>query len=130
MREVRNLFVEHPKRPEPIELAVQEVIHWVDLDARGRWGVLGNAEKLKYIKRSMVQKLATELIERLEPFIVQDMCQKGEVYRVQVTLSDRGAYENWLPAERESGRRQGYKQGDEALRNRLPYGIDPDRVYE
>lgn len=126
----RNVFVPAPSRPEPIEFAVQEVIDWDDLGVRGKWGVLGDKEKLKYIRSRMVHELSAALLDRLEPFIVQHMSAEGEVYRIQVTLSDRGAYENWLPAERKEGQREGFKSGEQATRARLPHGINLDRIEE
>ena len=126
----RNLFVVTPKRPDPIEYAAEEIIPWHELGRHRKWGVLGNEHKLEYIKRCMVHKIAEALVEKLEPFIVQRDCEEGEAYRVQVTLSDRGAYENWLPMERKAGRREGFMQGEKAIKARLPHGIDLDRIEE
>lgn len=115
------LFYTPSKRPEPINLAVREVIPWRELE-HVRCS-MGTQEFAKYIKRRMCQKIAAELVERCAPFMVEDVTRDGQEYQIEIYLSDRGAYEHWLPQERRQGQQEGYKHAEKVLTDSLPYGL-------
>lgn len=128
MRAMADRFVyEVPKRPEPVRVVVEEAIDPFTL--RQLWNRPGEAEMLaKHVKRSMTNKLARYLMDECQVFEMPDLSRiRGDtVVRMEFTLHDAGAYQNWLPNERSAGRSEGRKQAVEAM----PYGFEPEQYYE
>src|SRR5688500_3305762 len=55
------------------------------------------------IKREMAQSLADHIIEKCTLIVEPERLKPGAVFSIEVTIDDRGTYENWLPVERRQG---------------------------
>jgi hypothetical protein len=86
----------------------------------------------QYLKKRMAVAIAEMMVEKCELFELPDIAalHHGVPIQMEVTVNDRGAYENLLPMEREHGRQEGVKEGRQRVLEALPYGIDPFRSEE
>jgi hypothetical protein len=128
--DLSKMFITEPKRPEPVTLVAEinvdeELIRLIQSD---------RTYAVNFIKRMLAQRLLDQITARCLPFDVEagldDFLYRRKPLRMEVTLADRGKYEHWLPIEREAGQREGFIDGEKAVRRRLPHGIDIDRTDE
>lgn len=119
-----SLVYTPPARPAPINV--------VAVFAPGRdeyefvWRKRKAADFAAFVRRQLASRVADILMEKCAPFVETNLENGTPSFRLEVFLSDRGAYENWLPVERKQGGAEAVKR----YKDRLPYGVDPDRIYE
>ena len=115
---IRNeLFQEKPTfLPKPMTLCVERVI--------SKWDILafeGNLHILRErIKSDLSHDLANNIIDKCQLIEFPEVFKEGAVVRLELSINDRGRYENWLPIARDEGKKEGIKQ---AIEN-LPYGLE------
>lgn len=114
--------VRHPERPEPINFAYRERVDFGDMrdptDPRERH------EHFERLKRNAANKLANHIAMHCKWFDMRDPLAGGDVVlQLELTIADRGAYENWLPNERGAGKREGYAAAMKQAAASLPYGL-------
>ncbi|WP_316875460.1 hypothetical protein [Ralstonia edaphi] len=119
---------EMPRRPKPIEIAIQEPLDYFDL-LRARES---RASFVAWAKGMMAAKLAKMIVEECQLFEVPDFAtlNRDPNLRLQFTINDKGSYTNWLPQEREEGKQEGFKSGYRRAIEKVPYGMEPDQYYE
>lgn len=120
----RSIVHTVPARPATINIVAIEDFgrdEWEYL-----WRRVPRGELAQEVRRRLARRVADLLMEKCEPFIQNNLANGVPQFRLEVVLSDRGAYEHWLPQERKQGRNEGI----EATKKRLPHGIDLDRLDE
>ncbi len=118
-----SFIQEIPKRPKSEVFAYE---HRIDpMEFRHMKDAPGYME---HLKRRMARSLADHIVEVCQLFEPPDVwdVERGLPIRMECTINDRGRYENWLPLERDEGRKEGRKRAIESL----PYGIEPGLYYE
>ncbi len=123
-----SVTFEMPRRPKPIEFAIEEPLHWLDVQL-SRTDPAVFMEKVKYM---MAARLAHEIVKNTQLFDVPNFSSShvAQVLRMEFTLNDKGSYVNWLPHEREEGKQEGWRAGYERSRSEIPYGMEPRQFYE
>lgn len=114
--------VHFPARPAPINFAYRER---VDLrDMRNPYDPKERHEHFERLKHHAADKLAQHIAAHCKWFDMPDPIAGGDlVLQLELTISDRGAYENWLPHERGAGKREGYATAMKQAAESLPYGL-------
>jgi hypothetical protein len=130
-KNLSKLIVAEPERPEPVTLMAQVNV----TDDLCRMVATSDRDyAVTLIKRELSRQLRDEIMKKCMPFDVEagldDFLYRRKPLRMEVTLADRGKYERWLPIEREAGQREGFIDGEKAVRRRLPHGINIDRTEE
>lgn len=114
--EVRN-----PDRPQPMNFAFRETVDHRqlsfcrDMDDRRRL--------FDDLKRRAAHALAQHIAKHCKWFDASPPTYGELAIQLELTISDRGSYENWLPVERQAGRREGREQALKQCAESLPYGL-------
>lgn len=131
-QDLNSLVCQQPQRPEPVTLVAQVDLDDIDWNFPSRAG--RRHQIIEQAKRELALQLLDGIIAKCFPYAIEaglaDFIDRKQPLRMEVTLHDRGSYEHWIPRERSEARREGYKDGAQAVRQRLPHGIDIDRVEE
>jgi len=120
--------IEVPQRPTPKTLRIDIPVHREARELARRFGDLTRWAKQE--KAYMVAKLAEALSKDLQLFSENDLMAARETISLELTLNDRGSYQNWLPHERSEGRNEGVKAERQRGERVTPYGMEPERYYE
>lgn len=116
--------IRRPARPEPTLFAFDEGVDQHELAiARRHEGQEGVDRLFERLKRKAAQRFAEHIANHCQWFEVKDAMSRELRLRLEVTLSDRGSYENWLPVAEHRGRHLGWKQAMQACTESLPYGM-------
>lgn len=124
---IAELIYEPPKRPISETFFYQHVLDWMELESLKR-----DKGYVRALKRRMAHSLAEMIVEKCQLFQMPEMheLRDGTPIRMQLTVNDRGAYENIIPRERAEAKREGVKIGAERVEKSLPYGFEPNQFYE
>lgn len=122
MRTQRTLAetFERPRRPEPMTIAFDYKVDPLKREMHQRAGMLDAF--VRNVKYEACLELAEKILERIQFFSEQDILYGTETLRLELTINDRGSYQNWLPKERAFG----VRAGAEATIKALPYGMNPN----
>jgi len=124
---VAELMYEPPKRPIAETFTYQHILDWMELER-----LRDDKGFVRYLKRHMAHSLADMIIEKCQLFQMPEMYElaRGTPIRMELTINDRGAYENIIPHERDVAKREGVKIGAERVEKSLPYGFELNQFYE
>ena len=122
-----KITYERPVQPRPTIFAFKRALD--------RW----EQEELRRDRQRLQRILKREIASLLADHIVAN-CQffnptpvdsiEGPMVRMEVSVGDQGSYANWLPEERARGKVEGVVEGAKAVRNTIPYGVEPGLYYE
>lgn len=103
----RYLKVRRPEGPKTFK--VTQFINGTEL----HYAVLSEQKEafIHRIKSRMCRDLAEALMKELQFFSEDYFLRPNEVVSLEVTLNDRGQYDNWLKHERAEGHVEGYYAG-------------------
>lgn len=119
-----DLVYTPPARPAPINIVAVWAPHRDEFEYALRHRP--SEDLAREIRTRLSRQVADILMDKCAPFVEMRTESGTPSYRMEVCLSDRGAYENWLPTERRQGRQEGAK----AVVDSLPYGMEPNAFYE
>ena len=122
-----DVFYEEPKRPKTEVFSYEHRLDPYELEAtRHR-----NDFKV-WLKRRMANELAEHIIDKCQLFRMPDMrdLERGIPIRMELTINDRGTFENARYAIEDAAKRQGVKTGIESVKKSMPYGFELDQYYE
>lgn len=87
---------------------------------------------IKVIKGRASRELADHIIEKCHLFEIPSFVELrgGVPVRMELTINDRGAYENLIPRERADARKEGIDIGASRVTKSIPYGFEPNAYYE
>ena len=126
-----EVFRESPKPPVTETFTYQHLVD--DLEIRE---LRRNPGYVESIKRQMTHALVDFIIKKCQLFQMPKMhdLERGIPIRMELTINDRGAYENIIPRERADAKREGIKVGIEVgierVKRSMPYGFELDQYYE
>lgn len=118
---MRPLEIRHPLPPESLVFACREIADAFELrmartpEERGR--------VFERLKKQASRKLAAFVMENCKFFEVPDLMSDDMRLHIEVTINDRGAYENWLPVAEQRARREGERKAVTRMVESLPYGL-------
>lgn len=115
-KEIRN-----PTPPAPMNFAVRQVAD--ERDLRMARSLEDRQSLFDRMKRHAAHKLADHIFEHCKFFEVPDLMSRNLLLQLELTISDRGAYENYLPVARQQGRAEGRAQAIKQMVESLPYGL-------
>lgn len=110
-----------PQRPQPLNFAFREKV-----DERQFAYARSDIERQRLfdeLKRYAAHKLADHIAAHCKWFDVSMPMFGAPHLQIELTINDRGAYVNYLPVERDSGRREGRAAALKACAESLPYGL-------
>lgn len=124
---IRETLYTVPTRPKTEVFAYQHV-----LDDYEMMCMREDKGFVKYLRQKMAHALADLIVEKCQLFQVPGMrdLYRGVPIRAELTVNDRGTYENWLPKVEQIARDKGFKSGVSAVKNAIPYGFEPEQYYE
>lgn len=128
---MEEVFCESPKPPVTETFTYQHLVD--DLEIRE---LRRNPGYVESIKRQMAHALVDFIINKCQLFQMPKMhdLERGIPIRMELTINDRGTYENALPRAREKafqeGLKMGIEMGIEEVIGSLSYGLEPDQYYE
>ena len=128
---MEEVFCESPKPPVTETFTYQHLVD--DLEIRE---IRRNPGYVESIKPQMTHALVDFIIKKCQLFQMPKMhdLERGIPIRMELTINDRGAYENIIPRERADAKREGIKVGIEVgierVKMSLPYGFELDQYYE
>lgn len=124
---MEEVFCESPKPPVTETFTYQHLVD--DLEIRE---LRRNPGYVESIKRQMTHALVDFIIKKCQLFQMPKMhdLERGIPIRMELTINDRGTYENALPRAREKAFREGVKSGADEVIKSLPHGFEPDQYYE
>jgi len=121
MRNLNKNTFEVPRRPEPMCFSVR-----VKSDGGGRYGYYPLGEELReyeYLKRMASRALAEKIFENCQLFEIQNLGFEGVVLQMELTVSDRGTYENYTQVAKAEGREAGRIEAVRQMAASLPWGL-------
>lgn len=126
---VAEMLYEPPKRAEPKVFVYQRVLDRDELKHLRRGA---EVDYIQYIKREMAHKLADHIFKECQVFQIPGMRElmAGYPIRMELTINDRGTYENLIPHAERVARSKGIKAGATAVMRTIPYGFEPEQYYE
>ena len=126
---VAEMLYEPPKRAEPKVFVYQRVLDRNELEYLRR-GL--EVDYVKYIKRDMARALADHIFKECQVFQIPGMQElmQGYPIRMELTINDRGTYENLIPQAERVARSVGIKAGKDEVKRTIPYGFEPEQYYE
>ncbi len=126
---VAQMLYEPPKRAEPKLFVYQRVLDKHEL-RHLRPG--GEIDYIQYIKRDMADKLADHIFRECQMFQIPGVPElvQGYPIRMELTINDRGTYENLIPHAERVARSVGVKAGKDEVKRTIPYGFEPEQYYE
>ena len=124
---MKDIKFEVPKRPVSEVFTYQHVLDYHDIEMVRR-----DPKFIERIKKMMARELADHICEKCQVFEIPSMADlyHGLPIRMELTINDRGAYENWIPNERREAHTNGVKVGADRVRKSIPYGFEIDSYYE
>lgn len=128
---MEEVFCESPKPPVTETFTYQHLVD--DLEIRE---LRRNPGYVESVKRQMANALVDFIIKKCQLFQMPKMhdLERGIPIRMELTINDRGAYENIIPRERADAKREGIKVGIEVgierVKRSMPYGFELDQYYE
>lgn len=113
--------IRYPERPEPINFAFRRQADWHELSfCRSR----EEREQLyARMKRHAAHALAEHIAAHCKWMDRTAPHDKDLVLQIELTIQDRGAYENYIPKARQEGRSEGWSAALKAATQSLPYGL-------
>ena len=107
--------------PKPQTVCIQKIIDPFELECR-------KDHYQDMIRNYMARELADHIVHKCSIFEVPSYLEimRGKAVRMELTINDRGAYEGMLPYARDEGRREGQKKAIDSL----PYGLNPQEIWE
>lgn len=75
------------------------------------------------LKRAAAHELADFIFAKCKFFEVPDLMGDDLKLQIELTINDRGAYENWLPVVEQRGKAAGERQAVKRMVDSLPYGL-------
>lgn len=113
--------IRHPERPAPMNFAFRRAVDWRELSF---CRTQEEREMLfTRLKRYAAGALAEHIAQHCK-WMERTMPTDGSMLlQLELTIQDRGAYENWLPRAREEGRKDGWNAAMNAATKSLPYGL-------
>jgi len=126
---VAEMLYEPPKRAEPKVFTYQKVLDRNELQHLSR---RGEVDFIRYIKQGMARALADHIFKECQVFQIPEMRElmSGYPIRMELTINDRGTYENLIPQAERVARSNGIKAGATAVMRTIPYGFEPEQYYE
>jgi len=126
---VAEMLYEPPKRAEPKVLVYERVLDRHELQHLKRGA---EVEYIRYIKQEMAHKLADHILKECQVFQIPGMQElmRGYPIRMELTINDRGTYENLIPQAERVARSVGVKAGKDEVKRTIPYGFEPEQYYE
>jgi len=79
-------------------------------------------DHLEYVRRKMCHSLAEHLISQCELFNSSHPIEPFKKYSIELTVNDRGSYENIVESAKHKARKEGYSAG----KMDQPYGFEVD----
>ena len=128
---MEEVFCESPKPPVTETFTYQHLVDDLEMMEIRR-----DPGYVESIKRQMTHALAAFIINKCQLFQMTKMhdLERGIPIRMELTINDRGAYENIIPRERADAKREGIKVGIEVgierVKRSMPYGFELDQYYE
>lgn len=118
---MRPLEIRNPQAPAPFTVAVREIADAFEL--RMARTPQERGQVFERLKRNACQKLAVHLFQNCKFFEVPNLMSDDLQLQIELTVSDRGAYENWLPVAEQRARREGERKAVARMVESLPYGL-------
>lgn len=118
---LRPIEILRPERPEPLNFAVREIADAFELrmartpEERGR--------VFERLKSQAAGKLAKFIFGNCKFFEVPDLMSNDLKLQIELTINDRGAYENYLPVAEQQGEAKGRAMAVKQMVESLPYGL-------
>jgi len=119
--DVLPMEIRHPERPAPMNFAFRRAIDRHEL--RFCRSVEEREALFTRLKRYAAGALAEHIAAHCKWMDRSFPMDGSLLLHLELTIQDRGAYENWLPRAREEGRRDGWKDAMTAATRSLPYGL-------
>lgn len=122
-----DVVYQEPKRPKTEVFVYQHVLDPFEVER-----LRHRPEFVESLKRMMAHKLADRILETCQVFEIPEFraLERGVPIRMELTINDRGTYENWIPRERDAAKREGFRVAVEEVRKSTPYGFELDQYYE
>lgn len=126
---VAEMLYEPPKRAEPKVFVYQRVL---DRNELRHLKTGSEVDYIQYIKREMAHKLADHIFKECQVFQIPEVQElmQGYPIRMELTINDRGTYENLIPQAERVARSAGVKAGKDEVKRTIPYGFEPEQYYE
>jgi hypothetical protein len=122
------LEIRRPEQPEPMNFAFDRCVSRDDL--RFCRTVEERNRLFEGLKRYAAGCLADHIAKHCKWFERSYPMDDGLRLRLELTISDRGAYENWVPVAEARGSARGKEQAIREMVASLPYGLaDAAREY-
>ena len=124
---VAQMIYEVPKRPKSQVFTYRHVLDEFELrEIRHR------PNYVSHLKRRMANELADHIVKECQLFQMFDMADlyRGVPIQMELTINDRGSYENFLPIVKHEARKEGVRVGSDAVKRTIPYGFEPEQYYE
>lgn len=118
---LRPLEIRSPQKPKPLSFAVRKVAE--DFELRMARTPLDRQRIFDRLKNQAAHELARLIFENCKFFDVSDVMSNDMKLQLELTINDRGTYENWLPITEQQGKAEGRKQAVIEMVESLPYGL-------
>ena len=122
-----DVIYQEPKRPKTEVFVYQHVLDPFEVEC-----LRHRPEFVESLKRMMAHKLADHILETCQVFEIPEFraLERGVPIRMELTINDRGTFENARYAIEDAAKRQGVKTGIESVKKSMPYGFELDQYYE
>lgn len=87
---------------------------------------------LHAIKSDLAHQLAQAIVENTQLFTMPSYAElrRGVPVRIELIINDAGTAKNYLPRAKREARDEGFQDGRKSTLATLPYGMDPNEIWE
>lgn len=120
-RDLMPLEIRRPDRPESMNFAFRKSVDPESLYfARSADDRQRLFDRLKW---DAARALADHIAKHCKWFDRSTPMNRDMAIQIELTINDRGAYENFFPVAKQEGRKEGWASAMRAAAESLPYGI-------
>lgn len=118
---MRPVEIRRPQAPQSLNFAVREIAE--EFELRMARTPQEREQVFERLKQRAAYKMADYLFKNCKFFEVPDLMSRDLKLQIEITIEDRGAYENWIPVAEQRGKALGRKQAIKEMVESLPYGM-------